>query len=495
MVQFARKFFNIYSVGMIFLLTLACFNVFYRLGDFPIYSWDEARHGVSAYEMLKKGNFIVSTYRGKIDYWNLKPPLSFWANMAGYKLAGYNALGLRLFSAIAAILTIAMNAMFVWKQFGKIAALFTTASLTTCTQLLINHSARTGDADSLFVFFFTASIISLLLSEQRKKWLYISGIAFSLAFLTKSWHAGNIAIIIGLYLLFTKSYKKLTLANWITLSTCMILPILTWGVFRYQYDGMTFFKEMIFYDLLKRSSTAIEGHIGDKFYYFDVFWKYFEYWLTLLAGLLVAMILHKLPMNDFKTEKKSLLIGTCLWIIVPLLLFTFAKTKIRWYILPIYPPLAIVIGILANKLLLQGRLWTKVVIFASALMISIHYEKEIQTYLFHPKPKPHLSLIQSLQKMTNLKGGSLYLFQPSSKIKRAQNIVLTAELYGDFKIEDGDFNDFLQKDGAFLLLKKGSLSDEMMNDHHLMIVAANKWGYIVRKSEQNQETARQVNHE
>jgi 4-amino-4-deoxy-L-arabinose transferase-like glycosyltransferase len=494
MVHFARKFISVYTIGMLVLLTLACFNIFYRLGDFPIYSWDEARHGVNAYEMLRKGNYVVSTYRDKIDYWNLKPPLSFWANMAGYKLAGYNALGLRLFSAIAAILTIMMTAAFVWKRCGKAASLFTTATLTTCTQLLINHSARTGDADSIFVFFFTAAIISLLLSEQETKWLYVSGGAFALAFLTKSWHAGNILIIIGLYLLLTDKYKNLTLTNWMMLSACMVLPIITWGLFRFQYDGVAFFKGMIFYDLLKRSSSAIEGHIGDKFYYFNVFWKYFKYWLTLLGGLMAGMIMQNASFNVFKTERKSLFIGICLWIIVPLLLFTLAKTKIRWYILPVYPPLAIVIGILASKLVLQGKLMTRALVFASALMVSVHYEQEIQTYLHHPKPKPHLSLIQSLHKMKELKGSSLFLFLPSGQSKWAQNLVLTAKLYGDLKIEDGDFDDFLQKDGAFLLLKKGSHTDEMIRMNNLMVVSANKWGYIVRKNYQLQEASKQVNH-
>ncbi|NRD77673.1 glycosyltransferase family 39 protein [Bacillus sp. BRMEA1] len=483
MVHFARKFLDLYRIGMAFLLGLACFNIFYRLGDFPIYSWDEARHGVNAYEMLKKGNFVVSTYRGHIDYWNLKPPLSFWANIAGYKLAGFNALGLRLFSAIAAMMTITITAIFSWNKFGKVASLFATAVLTTCTQLLINHSARTGDADSLFVFFFSAAVISLLLCENRTKWLYVSGAAFALAFLTKSWHAGNIAVIIGLYLLFTKKYTQLTVINWSILAGCMVLPIFIWGLFRYQYDGVTFFKGMIFYDLLKRSSSAIEGHIGDKFYYFDVFWKYFKYWLTLMAGLMAALILQNAPINIFKSEKKSLFIGICLWIIVPLLLFTFAKTKIRWYILPVYPPIAIVIGILASKLVHHGKLLTKTLILVSILMVSFHYEQEIQKYLLHPKAKPHLSLIQSLYKTKDLKGRSLFLFLPSEENTWTQNLVLTAKLYGDMKIEDGGLEAFLQKDGAFLLLKKEYQTDGIIKANNLMVVAENNWGYIVRKSQ------------
>ncbi|MBB3854307.1 ArnT family glycosyltransferase [Saccharococcus caldoxylosilyticus] len=161
--------------------------------------------------------------------------------MAGYKIAGFNALGLRLISGICAMLTIIIVAIFVKKNFGNLASLLSMLTLSTSIQFIINHCARTGDADSLFVFLFTAAILSLLLSVKNDKWLYVSGLAFSFAFLTKSWHAGNIAIIMGLYLIVTGKYKRLSYKKWITLCLCMIVPILIWAVVRYQYDGFTFF--------------------------------------------------------------------------------------------------------------------------------------------------------------------------------------------------------------------------------------------------------------
>ena len=66
------------SVLWILILGLFCgINVFFLLGNVPVEAWDEARHGVSAYEMLVSHAWIVNTYRGEVDYWNLKPPLSF----------------------------------------------------------------------------------------------------------------------------------------------------------------------------------------------------------------------------------------------------------------------------------------------------------------------------------------------------------------------------------------------------------------------------------
>jgi len=478
-----RKFNFIYFFLALILLSIAFYNIFFNLGKFPIYSWDEARHGVNAYEMLRQGNFIVNTYRYKMDYWNLKPPLSYWAIMAGYKIAGFNALGLRLISGICALLTIVIVAIFAKKTFGNLASLISMLTLTTSTQFLINHSARTGDADSLFVFLFTAAVLSLLLSVKNDKWLYVSGLAFSLAFLTKSWHAGNIAIIIGLYLLLTGKYKTLSFKKWISLCLCMMVPILIWAVMRYQYDGFAFFKNMVSYDLLHRSTVAIEGHIGDESYYGIILCHFYFLWLVLLLGMILFYNFHKnISFDMFKSENKFYLIGLFLWVIIPFMMFTLAKTKIRWYILPVYPPLSIIIGVLASKILINGKWMIKLVLLSAILFVAHYYEGEIQTYVDNPIPNDQLSLIEKTKALNGVRGYNLFKYHPTRhKAVWAQSAVLTAELVNDLKVRSGDFHAFLNNDRALLLVKRKYFTKELITSNHLNIVASNKWGYILCK--------------
>jgi 4-amino-4-deoxy-L-arabinose transferase-like glycosyltransferase len=469
----------IYSLITILLLALVFYNIFYNLADFPIYSWDEARHGVSAYEMLKKGNFIVNTYIEKIDYWNLKPPLSFLLTMAGYKLAGFNTLGLRVFSAISALLTIIVIFIFVMKKHGILASFITALSLVTSSQFLINHSARTADADSLFVFLFTASILSLLLSEQSNKWLYVSALSFSLAFLTKSWHAGNIFIIICVYLLFTGAYKQLNNNNWLLLFSYMTGPIVIWGMIRFQYDGIAFFKNMIAYDLFKRSATTIEGHIGSNLYYFEVLWKFSKLWLIFLAILALTYVLKNA--SRIKPRVNPYLFGLFLWLIIPFILYSLAETKIRWYILPVYPVLSIFIGVLSAGMIRNSRAGVKLALLAAILFISTSYEKQISTYIRHPIPKYHLGLVQNIQKVKEVRGYNLYIYRHTKNVW-AQNTVLAAELYGDLKVREGNFTAFLKNDRALLLLKKTRTTKKLIKEQHLKVVTSNNWGVIVRKT-------------
>ena len=104
---------------------LVIFLCFYRLSVHYVVSWDEARFGINAYEMLKSGNFIMNTFRYEPDYWNLKPPLSMWGTALSFLIFGYNKLGLRAFSAACYVVLTAVAARFVEKRFGKLQALLT----------------------------------------------------------------------------------------------------------------------------------------------------------------------------------------------------------------------------------------------------------------------------------------------------------------------------------------------------------------------------------
>ena len=128
------------AAGILF-LALLCF---YHLDYGELMDWDEARHGVSAYEMLQTGEPIVTTYAYSPDYWNLKPPLSEWLIALGYKLFGYNAYGLRIFSGVSMFLSALLCAAFLWKRYGKTEAvfsLFAFASWGIFATLLIGRHA------------------------------------------------------------------------------------------------------------------------------------------------------------------------------------------------------------------------------------------------------------------------------------------------------------------------------------------------------------------
>lgn len=101
-----------YGAVLIALLASAGFLLFANLESAWVEMYDELRHAVNAYEMVVNDDYLVNTYFGETDYFNLKPPLSMWAIALSFKLFGFTLEAVRLPSALASLL------MLQWARYG-----------------------------------------------------------------------------------------------------------------------------------------------------------------------------------------------------------------------------------------------------------------------------------------------------------------------------------------------------------------------------------------
>ena len=76
----------------------------------------------------------------------------------------------------------------------------------------------------------------------------------------------------------------------------------------------------------------------------------------------------------------------------PFILYSIAETKIKWYILPVYPVMSILIGTIGGSVLQNGKLAIKTILLVLVIAVSAKYESQIYTYLRHPVQKLHLNL-------------------------------------------------------------------------------------------------------
>lgn len=474
-----------YYILLAVILSAALFNIFYNLGNTPINSWDEARHGISTYEMLKNRNLIVNTYAYENDYWNLKPPLSFWAISLGYAIAGFNPLGLRFFSGIAAFLTIVIVTVFTKHTFGKFASIISAAVLATTPQYILSHSARSGDADSLHVLFFTVAMVSAALTNKNIKWLYVSGLSFALSFLTKSWHSLSIFAIAGLYLVISKTVYKIKAGDWIIFGLMSVFPILTWGILRFSNDGTVFFRKMISFDLLARSSNSLEGHTGGPSYYLQTLQYDYFIWLLILAASFMLFLFTARPEYDRNTLNTALLLS--LWISMLLLLYSAAKTKITWYILPIFPALAISIGALCSSIIKNTKRRVLLhLIIVSILAFSLYKnEKIIGTQIISTRPESTQVTLEKLKDLKGYSGAKIYTECGDSSYPTCwrQCDLLAAELYGDLRPQDGGLNSYLKDNSsnALLILPKSNKPVGITKIEDYNIVVEDSTNYIITK--------------
>ena len=89
-ITFFEKYFWFLFAASCLTLAFYCFRC---LDVQYVDSWDEARHGVNAYEMIQNGDYIRHTYNYEVDNWNLKPSVSYWGIVLGFRLFGYSVFG------------------------------------------------------------------------------------------------------------------------------------------------------------------------------------------------------------------------------------------------------------------------------------------------------------------------------------------------------------------------------------------------------------------
>lgn len=384
--SFIEKYYWQIFVGLTCLL---CFCCFFRLGSNPVRLWDEARHGVSAYEMIKNKNGIANFFNGTADYWNLKPPISFWTIALGYKIFGFNAWGLRFFSAFFFVLTIVIIALFLKKNFGKLESLLSLLLSTGLWHMFMYHYVRAGDAEGIYIFFVTIALIALYYSSKNANWLYLVGLMFSLAFLTKSFHALILVPIVFFYMLFTKGFKKTKWWQLVLFFAISLIPIGVWGLFRYSFDGTRFFEAMINTDLLSRTGTTLEGNSGYPFFYIG------ELMCNFVLGFCLILSIINLILKLKSHEKLSNL--DWIFILSFVMFFGFfgiIKTKLSWYTFPCLFPILTYGSITISKiikcqthqkLMRSAKILTAVIVVAglatNITLISIKRTDKMQDFL------------------------------------------------------------------------------------------------------------------
>lgn len=352
---------RIFQLLCVCLFAWLAFLCFYKLDVKYVDPWDEARHGVNAYEMLKQGSLVKSTYLYQTDYYNLKPPLSMWSIMLSMVLFGKSVWTLRLASVICYLCLALCVVCFARKRYGRLPALFSLALLCANTTPFIAHMVRAGDADSLYVLLFSLAMICMLQIRDDHRKLYLCGFLFALAFLTKSFHAGLIAVIGGLYLLLTGLFKKVRLKEYVLFILSFGAPIGLWVIARLCTDGTAFLKEMWLTDVLGRSQSGFGSNEAGFSYYFSYYLGNMSgkvpVYRVVLGLLLVSCLIlavmsfvqkhrtkHGADGNGTKSVKDDM-IGFSLWILIPALAFSVVRTKLLWYEYPAITALLIAAGI------------------------------------------------------------------------------------------------------------------------------------------------------
>ena len=255
-----RKAVKLSEYMIIVILALIFLYISFRnLGAAEVANSDEARHGVSAYEMLQTENWIENTYNYEKDLWNLKPPVSFWAEAASMRVFGYSIWAFRLPSVMAFMTMFFVVCFFLMKKYDTLTCAFFMLLFIAFDDFFFAHYGRAGDADAIYGLLYILSLLCLYdyaTEDGKANRLYLSAFFAAMAFLTKSFHAMVLYLILVIYVLALSKKKRLKWKNVLVAIVCSLLPIALWGTWRYSFDGMTFLGSMFSTDVTERVSGS-----------------------------------------------------------------------------------------------------------------------------------------------------------------------------------------------------------------------------------------------
>lgn len=394
-------------------LALAAFNLTFRLGHEVVTEWDESLYAISAWEMARSHCWIASTFMGSLDYYNTKPPLNLWLISLSFKTFGPSLVSLRLWSAMSAWTTVALFQNWVRCAIGSGVALTASLVLSTTFGFIYDHSGRSANTDALFTLLVLATVVTLWTAEDHRWRLVWVGPLAAAVFLLR-----GMAVLMPLSIALAVEVwraKRRHSIPWAPIAVALVLfsvPVGAWLVARWRLDEWLFISRLFSYDFAARALTVIENHPGTPLYYLNILQRNQFDWL--LLGVVSAFLIRWPALTPLATfwrgNELKMVIGS--WAAITLLIPTFMRTKLSWYLDPFYPPFALGVGYLFVRAVSSAskpgthRLRAALVVVFIAMFVTA--ESRLVWYSFHRRSLAASSQGLLLAERTTLTGRRVF---------------------------------------------------------------------------------------
>lgn len=355
----------------LWILALGGLVFLWKLGSVGLVDETEPLFAEAARQMLVRNDW-VTPYFNEVTRFD-KPPLIYWLMAVGYQVLGVNEWAVRLPSALAAIVLMALLA-YVLVQRGQAyrrpqdldpsqlpppnttswLAAFMGASILAFGAEMIAWG-RVGVSDMLLNGFFGATLLCFfqgyaLAPHQAKRsqgWYFAAYTSSALAILTK----GPIGLVLpGLIILAFLLYEGqlwrvlLEMRVWWGIAWILGLTV-PWYVLVIQANGEAYIQSFFGYHNLERFTQVVNHHAAPWYFYLLVVLVGFAPWSIYLPQAFQMVRIWRRSSWQSSPRYSQLAPFALFWFLGVFGFFTIAVTKLPSYVLPLMPAAAILVAL------------------------------------------------------------------------------------------------------------------------------------------------------
>jgi 4-amino-4-deoxy-L-arabinose transferase-like glycosyltransferase len=303
-----------------------------HLGTGALRDWDEATYAEIAKEIVGRHEWLTVYWQHQPFF--EKPPLSFWLQAVLFRCFGVTEFWARFPSALAGIgivlLVFALGKRLANRRAGLMAG---TVLVTTRG---FDNIVRQGMTDTLLCFFIFLAIYGYVrMRQDNGSWIYVVSAAVALGVLVKGPAVFVVVFAIGIDLALRRdSLPNVGLSRWLSGGLVFLAISVPWFVWMLVQYGKNFVDVFAGHQLVARATQVLENSGGGPLYYIPLYFVDGLPWSIVLIGVFVWWLRRR--------DSGQLLIW-CL-MVTTFILYSLISTKHNWYIVPVYPAVAIVAG-------------------------------------------------------------------------------------------------------------------------------------------------------
>jgi 4-amino-4-deoxy-L-arabinose transferase-like glycosyltransferase len=336
------------------LMALCSVTFMFGLGRLPFVGPDEPRYAEVAREMFVSGDYITPTICGH-DLFE-KPILLYWGGAAAYHIFGVSEFAARFPSALAATMCAAIL-FFVISRTVSVRLGIVVSSVLATSGLFAAY-ARAAITDMLLTFAICAalSLFYLFATTERpaRSILWIAGCAaVGISVLAK----GLIGVVIvGAILiasrLITGRPRGICPRDLILGFLAFAVVVGAWYLPVTIEHGRSFINEFFINQHFKRYLSNRYSHPQPMWFFPTIILAGALPWTFFFAPAIVHLSrIRRRPVNN----KEYLLVLAWIWLLFPVIFFSFSKSKLPGYVVPALPAAAIILAFEVERLWNEPR--------------------------------------------------------------------------------------------------------------------------------------------